>query len=346
MSTPQGPQDPRIPHQGAPTAPAGSQQRPSAPQHPQPAQPQAPQQPAQPQAPQQPHIPFSNFQQGQFAPAAQQPPPHQGEPPLQAGYPYGVRPGLPQPYVPDPNQPDWSALADDQEAERRRKRRLRIGIVSVVVLAVAAAGTVVALSMGKKGDDKVADGPKHSPSTSASASTSTSAGPSPSSSSAGPSGQPTPTLRGSDLFTAPKLAVDGQSFARKITAHKAPCWQGTQGGLGPQLDPHHCSQIVLATYVSGKDAVTVGVMVFPTPADAEAVNTDFKGNLTPVTGAGIPSFCTSKVACAVTHAVHGRYLYTTIAGPNSGAAGNKDAHAIAAGRGIAGYALSRLLEMP
>lgn len=299
------------------------------------------------------HIPFSNgAPQGRYNPAAQQQPhqaqsPQQAQPPQQAGYPYTVQPGFPQPqpYVPNPNQPDWSAMADHQEADGRRKRRLRIGIASVVVLAAAAAGTVVALTMGKKDHDKVADGTKHSPTSSASGSTSPSTGPSPSKSST-PSGKPTPTLRGSDLFTAPQLTVDGQSFARKTTAHKTPCWQGTQGGLGPQLDPHHCSQIVLATYVSAKDSVTVGVMVFPTAADAEAVNSGFKGNLTPVTGTGIPHFCSSKVVCAVTHAVHGHYLYTTIAGPNSGTAGNKDAHAIAAGRGIAGYALSRLLEMP
>ncbi|CAG6395195.1 hypothetical protein NMG29_38930 [Streptomyces cocklensis] len=323
MSTPQGPQDPRTPHQDGATAPAE-------PQQPQSVPPQQ-QQPSGYGQPQGPYVPF-----------AQGPPQWQAQPPAQTGYPYEVRPGYPQPYVPNPNQPDWSAMADRQQADRKGRRRMTIGIATGVVLVLAAAGTLVALTMGKN-DDKVADGPKDHPSSSSS--TKTSASPSPSGSATGSTGQPTPTLRGSDLFTATKLSVDGQSFARKATSHKTPCWQGTRGGLGPQLDPHHCSQIVLATYVSGKDAVTVGVMVFPTAADAEAVNTDFKGNLMPVTGHGIPDFCSDKVACAVTHAVHGRYLYTTVSGPNSGAAGDTDAQAIAAGRGIAGYALSRLLEM-
>jgi hypothetical protein len=344
MSTPQGPQDPRIPHQDATTPPVQPQQQ----QQPQPAQqqPQAaqPPTPGQPQAPQQ-QQPYSGYgyPQGQYTPAVQQQPqPQQPQPPLQTGYPYEVRPGFPQPrpYTPNPNEPDWSAMADRQEADRKRKRRLRIVIASVVVLALAAAGTVVALTMGKKKDDKVADGSKHG----ASPTASTSTGPSPSGSPATPSTKPTPTLRGSDLFTAPSLPINGQTFTRKTTAHKTPCWKGTQHGLGPQLDQHGCSQIVLATYVSGKEAVTVGVLVFPTAADAQAVNAGFKGSLIPVTGKGIPNFC-AKAACAVTHAVHEQYLYTTIAGPNSGAAGDKDPDAIAAGRGMAGYALARLLQM-
>lgn len=364
MSTPQGPQDPRIPHQGAATPPVEpqQQQQPQQAQQPAPqqqaAQPQAPQQPqaqqpqAQQPAPQQQQQPYGGYgyPQSQYQPAAQQqPPPQQAQPPLQSGYPYEVRPGLPEPrpYVPSPNEPDWSAMADRQEADRKRKRRLRIVIASVVVLAVAAAGTVVALTLGgkKSGGDTVADEKTHSATPSASASGSTSASPSPSGSATPSGGEATPTLQGSDLFAATSLPVNGQKFDRKTTSHATPCWKGTQGGLGPALDHNQCSQIVLATYVSGKEAVTVGVLVFPTPAQAAAVNADFKGKLTPLTGkAGIPNFC-AKVACAVTHAVHDRYLYTTIAGPNSGAAGDKDADAIAAGQGIAAYALSRLLEM-
>ncbi|MFI1092169.1 hypothetical protein [Streptomyces sp. NPDC020917] len=370
MSTPQGPQDPRIPHQGAATPPVEPQQhqqpqqaqqpapqqqaaQPQAPQPPQ-AQQQAPQQQApQQQAPQQQQQPYGGYgyPQGQYQPSAQQQPqPQQAQPPLQSGYPYEVRPGFPEPrpYVPSPNEPDWSAMADRQEADRKRKRRMRVVIASVVVLAVAAAGTVVALTLGGKkgGGDAVADDTTQSATPSASASASTSASPSPSGSPTPSGGQATPTLQGSDLFAATSLPVNGQKFDRKMTSHATPCWKGTQGGLGPGLDHNQCSQIVLATYVSGKDAVTVGVLVFPTPAQATAVNSDFKGTLSPLTGkAGIPKNFCAKVPCAVTHAVHGRYLYTTIAGPNSGTAGDKDTDAIAAGQGIAAYALSRLLEM-
>src|SRR3954467_15998473 len=91
MSPPTGPQDPRIPHQHGAVPQAG----------------QAPTQPAQKAKP------------GYGYPPTQYPQP------VQQGYPYEIRPGLPQqpqPYVPNPNEPDWSALADQHVAERKRKR--------------------------------------------------------------------------------------------------------------------------------------------------------------------------------------------------------------------------------
>ncbi|WP_031514230.1 hypothetical protein [Streptomyces sp. NRRL F-5123] len=301
MSTPQGPQDPRVPYQSGATPPV------------------------EPQQPQ----PGYGYPQGQYPP------------PVQPGYPHDVRQGFQQPfpYVPNPHQPDWSAVADRQEAERKRKKRLVLTIViGVVVIALGAAGTVVALTMGGSKD-------KHTTATEKQQHTTSPPSSAPTSSTPKPSGTATPTLQGSDLFKATELPINGRTFTRKTTSHETPCWKGTQGGLGPILDRNHCSQIVLATYVSDKSSVTVGVIVLPTAAEAEAVATDFKGGLTPLAGThGIPDFC-NKVACAVTHAVHGRYVYTTIAGPNSGAEGDKDADSIAAGQGLSGYALSRLLEI-
>jgi hypothetical protein len=83
-------------------------------------------------------------------------------------------------------------------------------------------------------------------------------------------------------------------------------------------------------------------MVFPTPEDAAAANTAFTGQIAALGGAGIPAFCHGK-PCAVTHAVQGRFLYTTLAGPNSGAPGVKDPESIAASHSVAAYVLSRLL---
>jgi hypothetical protein len=86
-------------------------------------------------------------------------------------------------------------------------------------------------------------------------------------------------------------------------------------------------------------------MAFPSAADAKAAAAAFTGRLRPLTGkSGIPDFC-GKVSCAVTRAVHGRYLYSTVAGPNSGAAGDKNSDAVAAGQGLAAYTLSRLIEL-
>jgi hypothetical protein len=324
MSTPQEPRDPRFPPQSGDTPPT--------PPPPQPGYGYPP--PQQPQ-------PGYGYPHGQYGP------------PAQPG-PYEVRPGIPQPpqpYGSQPDEPDWAAMADRAEDERKRKKRLVYIVVGVVVALVAAGGgTLVALSGGSKDDGKkAASDIRHTtaaPSTSATASGSATPSGSPAPKPTGGSG-PTPTLQGSDLFAATTLPVNGHSFARKATSHQSPCWKGTQGGLGPLLDRNNCSQIVLATYVSDKNAVTVGVLAFPTAADASAVAAGFKGELTPLVMKkyGIPDFC-NKVSCAVTHAVHGRYVYTTIAGPRSGAAGDKDPDSIAAGQGLAGYALSRLLDLP
>ncbi|MEU6853058.1 hypothetical protein ABZ901_24405 [Actinacidiphila alni] len=329
MSTPTGPQDPRIPHQNGAVPQVDRQQT-------QAAQQQPPQQQVQP-----PQQPRQQAQSGYGFPPTQYPQP------VQQGYPYEIRPGVPQvpqpqPYVPNPNEPDWSALADQHVAERKRKRLMIIGGSAVLVIAVAGAAALFLLGGSKKDDDK----PIAKPTTTAPvvAPPTASADGSPTDTPT-PTATATPTMQGKDLFAAQTLPVDGQTFTRKTTSHETTCWKATRSGLGPTLGPNHCSQVLLATYTSAKSSVTVGVMVFPTAKDANAVNTTFKGELIPLTGkAGIPHFC-QKVACAVTHAVHDHYLYTTIAGPNDGKAGNKDAKAIAAGHGIAGYTLSQLLEL-
>jgi hypothetical protein len=277
------------------------------------------------------------------------PPPQQGYPPQshQQGYPpqspqQGYPPRSPQqppPWAPAFGQPDWSALAEEQEARSRRKKRLVITGSVVGGAALIAAVVLVAANVatGKKNDN---------PGTDVVAQQSGGVTPSASPSSSGTaSGSPAPTMRGSDMFTATKLPVNGRDFVRKTTSHESPCWKASESGLGPVLNKNHCSDVALATYTSGTATVTAGVMAFPSAADAEAAAAAFTGRLRPLTGkSGIPDFC-GKVSCAVTRAVHGRYLYSTVAGPNSGAAGDKDSDAVAAGQGLAAYTLSRLIEL-
>ncbi|MFF7158030.1 hypothetical protein [Streptomyces sp. NPDC008139] len=250
--------------------------------------------------------------------------------------------------MPNPNEPDWSALADQHVAEQRaRKKRMLIIVVSAVVILALAGGAALFLMGGsKKDDDTVAKDDKDKQTTAPAVQPSDSASDSPSTEPSGsPSGTSTPTMQGKDLFSDTSTRVNGQTFTRKTTSHEAPCWKATRSGLGPTLGPNKCAQVVLATYTSAKSSVTVGVMVFPSAKEATVVNSAFKGELIPLTNkSGIPNFC-EKVACAVTHAVHDRYLYTTIAGPNNGTAGVKDDDAIAAGQGIAGYTLTRLTEL-
>ncbi|MFF7192751.1 hypothetical protein ACFZAM_03430 [Streptomyces sp. NPDC008079] len=343
MSTPTGPpEDPRIPHQNGAVPQVDQQQTPPARQTP-------PVQPAQRTQPARPAQPGYGF------------PPTQFSQPVHQGSPYEIRPGVPQiphpqPYVPNPNEPDWSALADQHVAEQRarKKRMLIIAVSAVVVLALAGGAALFLMGGSKKDGDTVAKGDKDKQTTAPAVQPSDVASDSPSTEPTGsPSGSPTgspsatstPTMQGKDLFSDTSTRVNGQTFTRKTTSHEAPCWKATRSGLGPTLGPNKCAQVVLATYTSAKSSVTVGVMVFPSAKEANAVNSAFKGELIPLTNkSGIPNFC-EKVACAVTHAVHDRYLYTTIAGPNNGTAGVKDDDAIAAGQGIAGYTLTRLTEL-
>ncbi|MEV6104409.1 hypothetical protein AB0M28_06770 [Streptomyces sp. NPDC051940] len=269
--------------------------------------PGVPQQPAQ-----QPHVPPATAQ------SAQQ---YTSSAPTQPGQPY-IQPVSPQ--------PDWSAMAEDYEARSRRKKMLGI-VFAIVAVVVIGAGAAVFTLTGKD-DDKSGQATDKKESASAA--------PSPKASS--PKASQSPALRGSDLFTATSLPADGQTLARKKTAHAMPCWKATQAGLGPLLAK--CSNAVLATYSSAKASVTVAVLVFPSEADAKAVNDAFKGTVKPMPAEGGPAFC-KQVECAVTHAVKGKYLYTTIAGPNNGKAGAKDANAIVAGHKVEAYTLSRLTEL-
>lgn len=308
-------------------------------------QPPAPQPPApHPPAPVQQHPPT---QSGYGYPPAQQQPVHPQPAQQQPAGPYEIRPGVPEPpqypqlpqfpqaYVPNPNEPDWSALAAEHEAARKRKkRRLIIAVAAVVVIAGGGGAAALLLLGGKKDNDTVADDKKTGKPTVSSTATS-----------ATPSASPTPTMQGSELFAADHITVNGQDFARTITSQVSPCWKATQGGLGPILGEHKCGEVVLATYASGKTSVTVGVAIMPTAAEATATAAEFKGKLLALPRVkGTPHFC-DVVQCALTHAAQGRYVYSTIAGPNNGKAGNKDADAIAAGHGVAGYTLSRLLEL-
>jgi hypothetical protein len=157
-----------------------------------------------------------------------------------------------------------------------------------------------------------------------------------------------PALHANAVLNKASLTVDGQTFTRKATETTAPCWKGTAGGLGALLRSSVCDQVLRATYVSGRSAVTVGIAVFHTAAEAKAGNDAFRGTVEPLYGNGISSFCKDPGPCALTHAVHGRFLYLTIAGPATGTpakGGRPTADSTAAGQGVAGYALSAVLKL-
>ncbi|MEU2627032.1 MULTISPECIES: hypothetical protein [Kitasatospora] len=283
--------------------------------------------PAQPGA-----VPFPQQHGAPGVPGpAATPPPRQGGPGY-GQFPTFAQPGQPQGrYGPstfrasDIDEPDWSALAEQNEAEqrRRRKRMFAIGGGSAAVLVV---GGIVAASLYlTDGSARVEADPSASPSVSSSASDKASP-------SAGQStkraAKPEDILgRGSTdkapltvetLFPSATITVQGRSYTRSAVDFSGACGDVTTNGLGPLLRDQLCRGLYRATYTSDKSVVTIGVAVFDDKVQASKLDGAFKGNVQPLVKDQTPKFCSDAGACAITHDSLGRYLHTTITGSKDG----------------------------
>ncbi|MEV8092933.1 hypothetical protein [Kitasatospora sp. NPDC085879] len=229
----------------------------------------------------------------------------------------------------------------------------------------AASGGSTSATGGPAAAEPVEAGTSAAPSTSAtqpaspSASGSTSARPSASPTTARPSAGPgssapadpltvissaatdTAPLDPAALFPA-TATVGGRTWTRLATATTDPCWKATTGGLGDVLAAHGCRSILRATYTSGSGAVTVGIAVLDTKAQADAVAAAHKGQVQGLVPAGNTSYCVSP-GCANTHATVGRYGYYTVAGTVKPGGTAQDAAATAAQADFAARARSALL---
>ncbi|MEW1907556.1 hypothetical protein AB0442_03755 [Kitasatospora sp. NPDC085895] len=143
------------------------------------------------------------------------------------------------------------------------------------------------------------------------------------------------------LFPA-TATVDGRTWTRLTTATTDPCWKATTGGLGDVLAAHGCRSILRATYTTGSSAVTVGIAVLDTKAQADAVAAGHKGQVQGLVPAGHTSYCTSA-GCANTHAAVGRYGYYTVAGTVKPGGTAQEPVATAAQADFAGRARAALL---
>jgi hypothetical protein len=141
---------------------------------------------------------------------------------------------------------------------------------------------------------------------------------------------------------ADRLTVGGRVWTRLTTASTVPCWKATTGGLGDVLAPQGCRTMLRATYTSGSSAVTVGVAVLDTRAQADAAAAGYRGQVQGLVPSGHTSYCTGP-GCANTHGSVGRYDYFTVAGTVKPGGNTADATAAAAQGDFAGYARSRLL---
>jgi hypothetical protein len=121
-------------------------------------------------------------------------------------------------------------------------------------------------------------------------------------------------LSADTLFPGKSLTVDGRSYAKGATNRTTNCAAATQGALGAVLTRNGCDQVIRATFSKGGSAVTVGVAVFKTEAEALRAKNQVKDGIASLPGAGVPTFCRNGTICRKTANSYGRYAYFTVAG--------------------------------
>jgi hypothetical protein len=226
----------------------------------------------------------------------------------------------------DSQTPDWAALAEASETRNKRRRLLFIGGGAVATVAIGTAVALAVVSAG--GDNQASNGPSGVPAS----------GSIPSSSGAAPSFAPTsapPPLDPKDfvsskakdtaplsveaLFPGTQLTMGSTVYAKGATADTENCASAAAGTLPKILTGGDCTRLLRVTYSKDGVAVTVGVAVFDTEAQATKVKgqADNKSLVRSLAGKGVKPFCNSAT-CRTTTNSFGRYAYFTTAGFTNG----------------------------
>ncbi|MEW2133428.1 hypothetical protein [Streptomyces sp. NPDC005435] len=253
----------------------------------------------------------------------------------------------------DDGTPDWAALAD--QSENRSKRRKVLLIVGGA-LATAAIGTAVAMAVVNAGsDDDTAGGPSALP-PSASLPGGTATAPSFAPTSAPPPLDPkdfissakkdTAPLSPETLFPGTQLTMGETVYKKGATADTKNCASGARGTLPKLLTANKCTRLMRVSYVKDGVAVTAGVAVFDSAAEATEFKgqTDTKSIISSLSGKGVKPFCESAI-CRTTTNTLGRYAYFTTAGFTSGKDVTlKDNKVFSAGNDLAQFTFRQLLR--
>ncbi|MGA4953144.1 hypothetical protein ACWCYK_22675 [Streptomyces lydicamycinicus] len=214
--------------------------------------------------------------------------------------------------------PDWGALAEESEAQARRKRWMWIGGGVLAALAVAGIVTAAVMTGGAKGGS-----PTASPSASDDAAVpddqpsfpdvSVPPPPNPRDYISDPKKDKAP-LTPATLFPQKSMVVGEHTYPRTKTAATTDCTAAAQGPLVSSLTHNGCRKLLRATYSKGGVAVTIGIAVFDSPAQATKVMNENKANLMPLPGGGVPADFCQGTKCRMATNATGRYAYFTIAG--------------------------------
>ncbi|MGW0999326.1 hypothetical protein [Streptomyces sp. NPDC002520] len=222
----------------------------------------------------------------------------------------------------DDGTPDWAALADASASRNKRRRLLFIGGGALATIAV---GTAVAMAVVSANSDNKASGNPGDLPASASLPSGTATAPSFAPTSAPPpldpkdfissAGKDKAPLSADTLFPGTRLTMNSTVYKKGATADTGSCASATGGTLPKILTSNGCTRLIRATYTDGDIAVTVGVAVFDTQAQAAKAKsqTNDSSIVRSLSGKGVKPFCAGAFCRSTRNAV-GRYAYFTISG--------------------------------
>jgi hypothetical protein len=232
----------------------------------------------------------------------------------------------------DGQTPDWAALAEASETRNKKRRLLFIGGGAVATIAI---GTAVAMAVvSANGNNDASGNPSNLPA-SASIPGSTASAPSFAPTSAPPPLNPkdfiaskakdTAPLSAQGLFPVAQLAMGSTVYKKGATADTKNCASAAQGTLPKILTGNDCTRLLRVTYSRKDVAVTVGVAVFDTEAQAAKARTQAaasaksgkKGFVNALAGDGVKTFCNAST-CLTTANSYGRYAYFATVGFTNG----------------------------
>ncbi|MFF7747640.1 hypothetical protein ACFZCP_00020 [Streptomyces sp. NPDC007971] len=251
----------------------------------------------------------------------------------------------------DDGTPDWAALAEASETRNKRRRLLFIGGGALATIAI---GTAVAMAVvSANGDNKASGQPTKLPATAALPSGSATA-PSFAPTSAPPPLDPkdfissvkkdTAPLSPDSLFPGTQLTMGSTVYKKGPTADTKSCATAAGGTLPKVLTGNGCTRLMRATYTDGGTAVTVGVAVFDTAAQAAKAKaqTNDQSIVHSLFGKGVKPFCDGAF-CRSTRNAYGRYAYFTITGFLNGKdVTKKDTKAFSAGDDLAEFTFRQI----
>ncbi|MDN0193755.1 hypothetical protein [Streptomyces sp. S.PNR 29] len=223
--------------------------------------------------------------------------------------------------------PDWAALAEASEARNKRRRVLFIGGGALATLGVAAAVAVAVVSANdstQASNEPTSQLPSTADIPSASA-TAPSFAPTSAPAPLDPKDfissvkKDTAPLAPGILFPGTQLTMGETVYKKGTTADTKDCASAAQGTLPKVLTSNDCTRLMRVTYTRDGVAVTVGVAVFDTEAQASRAKgqADTKSIVKALPGKGVKNFCDGAVCRSTTNS-YGRYAYFTIAGFTNG----------------------------